>query len=78
MNVYDGGLTAHVTRHTVPPLFPRPDLRTLLKPAHERLSPAFAGEPGDEEIDTAVIRDEWIRRKLDECEEEYSSSRSLR
>ena len=62
----------------MPPLFPRPDLRTLLKPAHERLSVAFAGQPGDEELDMMLIRDEWIRKKLNDCGDEYASSRTLR
>ncbi|KAH9931574.1 DNase I-like protein [Fomitopsis serialis] len=41
-----------------------PDLRMLQKPVHTLLSPASAGLPGDEAFDTAVIRDDWIRRRV--------------
>ncbi|KAJ7059109.1 DNase I-like protein, partial [Mycena amicta] len=49
-------------RAPLPPLFSIPeDLRIARTPLHARLSPAFAGQPGDDTGDVVRIRDEWIR-----------------
>ncbi|KAH8102042.1 DNase I-like protein [Cristinia sonorae] len=40
------------------------DLRTLRKPLHEHLSPASAGQPGDDAFDISLIREEWIKREV--------------
>ncbi|KAF7329209.1 DNase I-like protein [Mycena kentingensis (nom. inval.)] len=49
-------------RAPLPPLFHIPqDLRVARTPLHARLSPAFAGQPGDDASDVLRIRDEWIR-----------------
>ena len=36
----------------------------LHKPVHALLSPASAGLPGDEALDVAIIREDWIRRRV--------------
>ena len=41
-----------------------PDLRTLQKPVHTRLSPASAGLPGSDLSDIETIREDWLRRKV--------------
>lgn len=51
--------TLVVAVSTVPP-----DLRTLQKPVHMVLSSASAGLPGDEALDIAVIREDWMRRRV--------------
>ncbi|EAU84020.2 hypothetical protein CC1G_11458 [Coprinopsis cinerea okayama7 len=38
-----------------------PDLRLVNQPLHERLSPASAGQPGDDYADLHLMRDEWVR-----------------
>nr|GAT60061.1 DNase I-like protein [Mycena chlorophos] len=49
-------------RAPLPSLFGIPeDIRIANTPLHERLSPAFAGQPGDDAGDVVKIRDEWIR-----------------
>lgn len=41
-----------------------PDLRLLQKPVHTLLSPASAGLPGDEALDIAIVREDWMRRRV--------------
>lgn len=53
------GPDALVAVSTIPP-----DLRMLQKPVHTLLSPASAGLPGDEALDIAVIREDWMRRRV--------------
>ncbi|KAG6840962.1 hypothetical protein C0991_002944 [Blastosporella zonata] len=56
-------LLPYVSDRGLPPLFdliPQ-DLRLASEPLHTRLSPAFAGLPGDDVGDFRLIRDEWIR-----------------
>ncbi|OBZ76964.1 Inositol polyphosphate 5-phosphatase OCRL-1 [Grifola frondosa] len=43
-----------------------PDLRQLHKPLHSLLSPASAGMSGDDAFDIAMIREDWMRRKVRE------------
>ena len=43
-----------------------PDLRKLKKPVHIRLSPASAGTPGDDISDVEIIREEWLRQKVED------------
>ncbi|KAF9453377.1 DNase I-like protein [Macrolepiota fuliginosa MF-IS2] len=40
-----------------------PDLRIVNKPLLQRLSPASAGLPGDDDADVQIIRDAWARDK---------------
>ncbi|EJD01693.1 DNase I-like protein [Fomitiporia mediterranea MF3/22] len=65
-------------RLRVPALFPRPDLRKLVEPAHAGLSEAWAGQPGDEDADIEHIRNEWLRRKLDEDKSVFTGERNIR
>ncbi|KAJ7507015.1 DNase I-like protein [Mycena galericulata] len=52
-------------RVPLPALFAVPqDLRVARKPLHTRLSPAFAGEAGDDMSDIVRIRDDWIRNNV--------------
>ncbi|TFK29490.1 DNase I-like protein [Coprinopsis marcescibilis] len=37
------------------------DLRVVNQPIQERLSPASAGQPGDDYADLHLLRDEWVR-----------------
>ncbi|THH05204.1 hypothetical protein EW145_g4967 [Phellinidium pouzarii] len=62
----------------LPPLFPRPDLRSLQKPAHINLTPAAAGQPGDEDIDVTLIRDTWLSEKLAADKNIYTRDRRIR
>lgn len=39
------------------------DLREINRPLLERLSPACAGQTGDDHADAQVIRDDWVRLK---------------
>ncbi|EPT03267.1 hypothetical protein FOMPIDRAFT_1028919 [Fomitopsis schrenkii] len=55
--------TARPSRPTLLSTIP-PDLRMLQKPVHTLLSPASAGLPGDEALDIAVIREDWMRRRV--------------
>ena len=41
-----------------------PDLRKLQKPVHTRLTPASAGVPGNDISDIEMIREEWMRRTV--------------
>ncbi|KAI1792704.1 DNase I-like protein [Ganoderma leucocontextum] len=52
--------------HAISPLLsPIPsDLRHAKKPLHARLSPASAGVPGDDLSDVEVVREEWLRRRV--------------
>lgn len=43
-----------------------PDLRTIRKPAHARLSAASAGLPGNDIADIEAVREDWMRRKVAE------------
>ncbi|KAI0074264.1 DNase I-like protein [Panus rudis PR-1116 ss-1] len=45
------------------PLIP-PDLRHAHRPLHTLLSPASAGQPGDEALDISLIREDWMRSKV--------------
>lgn len=63
---------------TVPRLYPRPDLRELQKPAFSHLSRAFAGQPGDEYLDIAHIRDEWILTEMDKAKDKYSKPHTIK
>ncbi len=40
------------------------DLRTLKKPIYDRLAPASAGLPGNDVADIELIREEWLRQKV--------------
>ena len=40
------------------------DLRKLQKPVHDRLPPASAGQPGNDIADIEMIREDWMRRKV--------------
>jgi hypothetical protein len=51
------------------------DLRTLHRGPH--LSDAAAGAAGDDDADTALIRDEWIRHQLELRSNEYCSKREI-
>ena len=42
------------------------DLRHLHRPFHDLLSEAFAGSPGDDVFDISLIREEWMRSKVNE------------
>jgi len=55
--------TGHPSRPAILSSVP-PDLRMLQKPVHTLLSPASAGLPGDEAFDMAVIREDWIRKRV--------------
>lgn len=41
-----------------------PDIRYLTRPVHTLLSPASAGVPGDEAADINLIREDWLRKKV--------------
>ena len=43
-----------------------PDLRKLKKPVHTRLTPASAGQPGEDIADIEIIREDWMRGRLQE------------
>ena len=43
-----------------------PDLRKIKKPVHTRLSVASAGLPGDDMADVEAIREDWMRRKVED------------
>lgn len=51
------------------------DLRTLHRGPH--LSDAAPGIAGDEDADTSLIRDEWIRHQLELRSNEYCSKREI-
>lgn len=51
------------------------DLRSLHRGPH--LSDAVAGVAGDEDADTSLIRDEWIRHHLELRSNEYCSKREI-
>ncbi|KAI0725443.1 DNase I-like protein [Fomitopsis betulina] len=59
-------LAAYIGRPSRPAILSTvpPDLRTLQKPVHMVLSSASAGLPGDEALDIAVIREDWMRRRV--------------
>ena len=40
------------------------DLRKLKKPVHDRLPPASAGQPGNDIADVEIIREDWMKRKV--------------
>ena len=50
------------------------DLRELLKPINSRLSPAFAGNNGNEEGDIEIIKDLWLRDVLEKKVAEYGET----
>ncbi|KAG8836172.1 hypothetical protein FRC17_009515 [Serendipita sp. 399] len=57
--------------------FTRPhDLRFLLQEL--ALSPAYAGLPGDEEADTILIRDDWVRKQIQVRTSEFSTSHTIK
>ena len=64
--------------YQVPTLFPRPDLRSLQKSPHSRLSPAFAGQPGDEDSDMIIILDDWLRSRLQNDKNVFTETRNFR
>ena len=51
------------------------DLRSLHRGPY--LSDAAAGVAGDEDADTSLIRDEWIRQQLELRSNEYCSKREI-
>lgn len=55
-----------------------PDLRVANKPLLQRLSPASAGIPGDDNADIQVIRDEWVRNKARSLAQQARRRLSLR
>ncbi|PVF98730.1 DNase I-like protein [Serendipita vermifera] len=57
----------------------------LMRPADLRrlhhgpsLSTAFAGEPGDEDADAVLIRDDWVLNQVRARKDEYASTHSIR
>ncbi|KAI0366527.1 DNase I-like protein [Pilatotrama ljubarskyi] len=63
-----GWVGPYVADKAVPPLLSPipPDLREVKKPVHTRLSSASAGLPGNDISDIEVVREDWMRRKLEE------------
>ncbi|TFK84297.1 DNase I-like protein [Polyporus arcularius HHB13444] len=63
-----GWVAPYMADHALPPLLSSipPDLRKLKKPVHTRLSTASAGMPGDDISDVEIIREEWMRRKVED------------
>ncbi|KAI0049485.1 DNase I-like protein [Auriscalpium vulgare] len=57
---------------------PPRDLRHSAAFLHERLSPACAGEPGDDVADFNTIRDEWLYTKARSTVEKDAEQKSLR
>ncbi|KAI0819892.1 DNase I-like protein [Trametes gibbosa] len=58
----------YIAENVLPPLlnpFP-PDLRRIQKPLHAHLSPACAGIPGNDIADIEAIREDWMRKKVEE------------
>ncbi|KAH9848135.1 DNase I-like protein [Lenzites betulinus] len=58
----------YIAGNVIPPLlnpFP-PDLRRIQKALHAHLSAASAGVPGNDVADIEAIREEWMRRKVEE------------
>ena len=62
----------------MPTLFPRPDLRKVQKSSHLKLSPAVAGQPGDEDADLLVILDDWLRRRVEEDKNVFIKEHPIR
>ncbi|RPD60669.1 DNase I-like protein [Lentinus tigrinus ALCF2SS1-7] len=63
-----GWVAPYMADHALPPLLSSipPDLRKLKKPVHTRLSAASAGMPGDDISDVEIIREEWMRSKVED------------
>ncbi|KAI8989001.1 DNase I-like protein [Trametes punicea] len=70
--VYDiepfGWVAPYFAEDALPPLLSpiAPDLRQVQKPVYTRLSPASAGAPGNDISDIEVIREDWMRKKVEE------------
>ncbi|CDO76134.1 hypothetical protein BN946_scf184332.g4 [Trametes cinnabarina] len=58
----------YIADDAVPPLLSPipPDLRTIKKPVHTRLSVASAGMPGNDISDIELVREDWMRRRVEE------------
>ncbi|KAL6304662.1 DNase I-like protein [Sparassis latifolia] len=84
--VYDVATTfswiaPYLLQDSQPPLLSPipPDLRGSYKPVHTILSPASAGFPGDEALDIALIREDWMRNKVrEELVEKCNEKASIR
>ncbi|KAI0329804.1 DNase I-like protein [Cubamyces sp. BRFM 1775] len=63
-----GWVAPYIADDVLPPLLSPipPDLRRIRKPVHTRLSVASAGLPGDDMADVEAIREDWMRRKVEE------------
>ncbi|KAH9903242.1 DNase I-like protein [Cubamyces lactineus] len=63
-----GWVAPYIADDVLPPLLSPipPDLRKIKKPVHTRLSVASAGVPGDDMADVEAIREDWMRRKVEE------------
>ncbi|KAI0357724.1 DNase I-like protein [Trametes cingulata] len=63
-----GWVGPYISENALPPLLSAipPDLRKIKKPVHTRLSPASAGLPGNDVSDIEVVREDWMRRKVEQ------------
>ncbi|KAI9060023.1 DNase I-like protein [Trametes sanguinea] len=63
-----GWVASYVADDSIPPLLSPipPDLRTIKKPIHTRLTPARAGAPGNDFSDMELIREDWMRKKVED------------
>ncbi|KAI0672159.1 DNase I-like protein [Trametes maxima] len=63
-----GWVGPYIAENALPPLLSPipPDLRKIKKPMHARLSPASAGQSGNDVSDIEVLREGWMRTKVEQ------------
>ncbi|KAI0649768.1 Endonuclease/exonuclease/phosphatase [Trametes meyenii] len=63
-----GWVGPYIAENALPPLLSPipPDLRKIRKPIHARLSPASAGQSGNDVSDIEVLREGWMRTKVEQ------------